>query len=75
MAAGPVVLISSLNGKMPHGEFCVSFNGQIQLLVDLCQHHGMLLVTLNYMTYSEQCRLNINKKRFWWDELFERLSL
>ena len=48
------------NRNILYGDLCVTFTGntEAELLVDLCQHHGMLLLTLNYSTCGDWCHLD-----------------
>ena len=50
---GPSALVCCVNCSIPCGHFCVTFTGNTELLVDLCQRHGVLVVILNYPTCGE----------------------
>ena len=64
MADGTVVLFCSVSGNIHEGDFCVTFTGQIYLLVVVCVHHGVLKVTHYCQTCGGWCCFNINKQHF-----------
>ena len=47
-----------------YNDFCVSYTGQIDLLVNLCQHHDVLSMNHLCVTCGELCRIDFNKKAF-----------
>ena len=51
----------------------ILYTGKIELLVDLCQSHEVLLGTRDWPPCGEQCCLDINKKGLWCDEAYPTL--
>ncbi|XP_066946384.1 uncharacterized protein [Macrobrachium rosenbergii] len=59
-----------VNCYLCYGDFCVTFTGKIDLLIELCQRHGVLLSSLNCPTCDEECRIDLKKLAFRCDKSY-----
>ncbi|XP_064095722.1 uncharacterized protein LOC135207801 isoform X2 [Macrobrachium nipponense] len=53
-----------VNCYLCYGDFCATFTGKIDLLIDLCQRHGVLFSHRTCPTCDGECRIDLNKMAF-----------